>query len=110
VGATGGAASVTLTTTEMPSHTHGHNFTGTAATAGAHTHNYNSRALDRGKPGTSGARMWSEDNNNTSTTTEAGGHSHTITLSGTINNTGSGAAHENRPPYYALSYIMRLDQ
>ena len=107
VGATGGAASVTLTTTEMPSHTHGHNFSGTAATAGAHTHNYSSRALDRGKPGTSGVRVWSEDNGDSSTTTSAGSHSHTITLSGSISNEGLGAAHENRPPYYALAYIMR---
>jgi microcystin-dependent protein len=33
-----------------------------------------------------------------------GNHSHTIT----VNNTGGGQAHENRPPYYALAYIMKL--
>ena len=31
---------------------------------------------------------------------------HTHTLS--INNTGGGEAHENRPPYYTLAYIMKL--
>lgn len=48
----------------------------------------------------------------------AGSHTHTITGSGTItinnttagsinSNTGSGFAHENRPPYYALCFIMK---
>ena len=36
----------------------------------------------------------------------AGGHSHTV--SGTTGASGSGNAHENRPPYYALAYIMRV--
>jgi len=31
-------------------------------------------------------------------------HTHTFTTSGT----GGGAAHENRPPYYALAYIMKV--
>jgi microcystin-dependent protein len=30
-------------------------------------------------------------------------HTHTVTL----NNTGGGLSHENRPPYYALAYIMK---
>lgn len=34
----------------------------------------------------------------------AGAH----TPSGTIGNSGSGTAHENRPPYYALAFIMKL--
>jgi len=47
-----------------------------------------------------------------------GDHSHTVTIqnssnhthtaSGSTGATGSGTAHENRPPYYALAYIMRL--
>ncbi|MFW5787564.1 MAG: hypothetical protein ACOCV3_04800 [Halanaerobiales bacterium] len=35
-----------------------------------------------------------------------GAHNHTI--SGSTASTGSGSAHENRPPYYALAYIMKL--
>jgi hypothetical protein len=35
----------------------------------------------------------------------AGDHSHT--LSATAASTGGGGAHENRPPYYALAYIMK---
>ena len=47
-----------------------------------------------------------------------GDHSHTVTVlnssnhthtaSGSTATTGSATAHENRPPYYALAYIMRL--
>lgn len=33
-----------------------------------------------------------------------GGHTHTMT----VGNAGSGNSHENRPPYYALAYIMKL--
>ena len=40
---------------------------------------------------------------NTGTT---GNHSHTI--SGSTGSTGSDTAHENRPPYYALAYIMKI--
>jgi microcystin-dependent protein len=36
-------------------------------------------------------------------------HNHTVTVSGTTGNgTGGGLAHENRPPYLALAYIMKL--
>lgn len=37
-------------------------------------------------------------------------HTHTISGTGsvTINSTGSGATHENRPLYYALAYIMKI--
>lgn len=35
-------------------------------------------------------------------------HSHTVTVTGTSGSAGSGASIENRPPYYALAYIMRL--
>jgi len=31
----------------------------------------------------------------------------TVSISGTTGNTGSGQGHENRPPYYALCYIMK---
>lgn len=35
-------------------------------------------------------------------------HTHSVTVTGTTGNgTGGGLAHENRPPYYALAYIMK---
>jgi microcystin-dependent protein len=48
------------------------------------------------------------DHNHTYSGTTAGqsaGHTHT--LSGTSGSTGGGLAHENRPPYFALAYIMK---
>lgn len=42
------------------------------------------------------------------TTASNGAHTHTLTLTSTAANTGGGTSHENRPPYYALAYIMRL--
>jgi microcystin-dependent protein len=39
------------------------------------------------------------------TADSAGAHTHTF--SATSGSTGSGTAHENRPPYYALAYIMK---
>jgi microcystin-dependent protein len=40
------------------------------------------------------------------TTSSNGIHSHTI--SGDTGSTGGGNSHENRPPFYALAYIMKL--
>ena len=37
-------------------------------------------------------------------TSESMAHNHTIT----INNTGGGQSYDNRPPYYALAFIMKL--
>ena len=34
--------------------------------------------------------------------------SHTHSISGSISNTGGGQSHENRPPYYALCFIMKI--
>lgn len=34
-------------------------------------------------------------------------HTHTVTVTGTSGGTGGGLAHENRPPYYALAWIMK---
>jgi microcystin-dependent protein len=42
------------------------------------------------------------------TATVSADHNHTVTVSGTTGNgTGGGLAHENRPPYFALAYIMK---
>ena len=57
---------------------HSHKVTGTSGSAGAHSHS--------------------------GTAQSAGSHSHSIT----VNNTGSSQPHENRPPYYALCFIMKL--
>jgi microcystin-dependent protein len=94
VGATGGAASVTLTESQIPSHTH----TGSAASAGAHAH-----TVPSGNGGGGGAARTDTALAGALGTTTDGAHSHTLS----INNTGGGGSHENLPPYYALCYIMK---
>ncbi len=111
VGATGGANSVTLSIDQMPSHKH----TGSTNTTGNHTHKVVKSSVDdtgddcvawKSDVGTfeeydlyssSSTANWGE-------TDSDGGHSHTLIM----DNTGGGQAHENRPPYYALAFIMRI--
>ena len=103
VGKTGGAETVTLTSAQMPSHTHGSGSLSTNTT-GAHTHTVE---FVQGNGAGSRNRLAEVDNDgkHTKTTSSDGDHSHTI--SGSTGSTGSGSAHENRPPYYTLAYIMR---
>jgi microcystin-dependent protein len=94
VGATGGADSVTLTTAQMPQHNHGINDPGHFHT----TNNYVARS-NYAEPRNFGVGT---DGNLNST-----GDTNTKTTGITIQNEGSGNSHENRPPYYALCYIMK---
>ena len=64
--------------------------------AGAHTHNISGSINSGG----------SHKHTVTGTIASSGSHSHTIT--GSIGSTGGNQAHENRPPYYALAFIMKL--
>lgn len=98
---TGGAATVTLTTAQMPAHTH--TFTGSSATTsskGAHTHN-----IGRDTDGGSGSSRYTVHSagvsgaGGTSPTSSAGAHTHTVTANGTNANTGGGGAHSNLQPY-----------
>lgn len=121
VGAIGGAASVTLTESQIPPHSH--TITATAAAAGAHTHTVTDSGhthtyaapagsayeYGTGLNGTSGIATSSTTNTSSATTGisvgTAADHTHIITA--TAGNTGGGTAHENRPPYYALAFIMK---
>ena len=135
---TGGEASHTLTTTEIPGHTH----TGTTASNGAHTHSItdpghthsitdpghthsqttinddfnNSGSNPPGFTGDSaGSVTW---NNINSSTTGISVNSNSTGISVNSNgahthtftsdSTGGGAAHNNMPPYYVLAYIMKV--
>ncbi len=102
---TGGANSVTLSAAQMPQHRH----SGYTNTDGAHQHTGNSHS-------------WADNDDNdgpavylrSSTYHGAPGgggvastgssHRHYITTS----YVGSNGSHENRPPYYALAFIMRV--
>lgn len=128
IGNTGGADTVKLTTDQLPSHNHSgstnttgsHTHTGTTNSTGAHTH-----SLDRVISWPRGSRgVVTEQNQGgnpedyntyTPNTGSAGSHSHTLDMnpSGehehtvTTVNAGGNQVHENRPPYYALAYIMK---
>ena len=99
---TGGASTVTLTTSQKPSHTH--TFTGSSATTssnGAHTHtlNLNKTAWS----GSSGSRVVVDSTDYTALTNNKtssnGAHTHTLTAKGSNANTGGGGSHTNLQPY-----------
>jgi microcystin-dependent protein len=116
VGDTGGSKTITLSTSQLPAHTHGDGSyaTNTATLTGTIrkiSESFNSfggtasgvfsKVTGQNAGGTPG----SPDNNDTGGINFNGNHSHNV--SGTSGSTGSGSSIENRPPYYALCYIMK---
>ena len=99
VNATGGAASVTLTSDQMPSHSHTATSTSTVTDPG-HSHTYVGQT---GSGGTGASRP----SQTTTRTTDPATTGITVSTTTTISSTGGGQSHENRPPYYALAYIMK---
>ena len=79
--ATGGVARVTLTVEQMPAHTHDYKFTGADLSLSWDDDNYFYCQKNE-----------YSNNKNTKTTESRGGNQ----------------PHENRPPFYALCYIMRV--
>jgi len=105
---TGGSASVVLSTTQIPSHTHGSGGGSTVSSAN-HTHSVTVQyGSSTGAGDTSGCDTtgWTFNSTGTFGTSTVSNHNHSI--SGSLGNTGSGLAHENRPPYYALAFIMAV--
>ena len=105
VGATGGADTVTLAVQQLPAHshgvsdpTHGHsiNDPGHKHTTSVDNHRLfdgnGSQSIGYGGPGGYPAQQFTMNSSTTGIS---------------IQNTGGGNAHENRPPYYALCYIMK---
>ncbi len=96
---TGGAATVTLAASQIPSHTHAKGTLATAS-AGAHTHNLQNHKAPRGTNASNRVLVdatsgYTEVTNKA--TTSAGAHTHTI--SGSTAATGGGGAHSNLQPY-----------
>lgn len=82
-GKVGGEKKHILSVNELPAHSHGQNLWAGAS--------------DDWKGG--GHHSWPN----------ATSYHNSTTPFGKTDNTGSGGAHENRPPYYTLAYIMRLE-
>ena len=101
VGNTGGSDSVTLSTSQIPSHTHN---------IGSHRHTFGAYNMSSGRPSSSGSNVGAYGSLEFGPTSSSG-RGGTVTVAAASGNTGSagsGSSHENRPPYYALCFIMKL--
>jgi microcystin-dependent protein len=100
IGNTGGADSVTLQTKHLPPHTHSVN------SGGGHTHSVRVGAIQHGWD-SSVTTVGTDDHGAVSNSRDYSDYNN-FTHTHTIYNTGGGKSHENRPPYYALVFIMRV--
>ena len=109
-GSTGGEATHTLTSGELPSHRHTiPSLSGSAASNGAHTHNVSGGAGSGGSSAglESYASGYSSFRTIYDAAQSAGAHTHTVTTTASNTGyTGSGSAHNNMPPYLAV-YIWK---
>ena len=111
---TGGANSVALDIKEMPKHNHDSTTSvedgEVSISGGAHTHT-TPAAWSESSSGTKKI-TWTGDNDslsNISTNSGEGSHSHKVPLKARGGqNDGSTKAHENRPPFIVLNYIIKL--
>jgi len=106
-----------LTVASMPSHSHSqgsHNHTFNVTT-GNDTHSHGLPAVQGGEDGPAGLTYVGEYGSDSfQNGVNAYNDSHTHSVSGSTsgaspntNNDGGGGSHENRPPYWALCYIMK---
>lgn len=104
VGTIGGAERVTLSPGQMPQHQHAGS--GTTSTNGHHTHNSNVYKgygrNDRNKH----QMQPSVASDGHIETHGAGNHNHTFSFA--TDWRGGNESHENMPPFYVLTFIMKL--
>lgn len=98
----GGANTVQLTVNEIPSHNHGGN---TGNESNSHNHGFNLGIRENVKRGTTGSEaLFSTFGGGTDLSIK----NNTTTHNHPISSQGGGAAHENRPPYIVMNYIIKL--
>jgi len=109
----------TFSDTTSAAGAHSHSFSGTTSTEGAHNHTYYWSGIS-GSDNSPDVDSSTSSGSNSGPTSTAGAHNHTFSgttssvsnhthsVSGTTSSAGDGSSHENRPPYYALAYIMKL--
>ena len=100
INATGGSNSVSLSTAQMPSHDHD---AGATVNDPGHKHQLKGGVDDAD----SGNKISAGDQSNNLNTNAMDDATTGISVSIDIDNEGSGNAHENRPPYFALTFIMK---
>ena len=103
LGASGGSETHTLTVAQLATHTHALGGV-TIGTGGAHSHTANVVNNDENSA-VSGPAPSNGTLGGAFSTSTHGGHVHSI--SGTIDNAGSGSAHNNVQPTFSLNYIIR---
>lgn len=96
LGATGGAETYALSTSEMPVHNHG----GSTSTEGNHTHKYDKADNNQGTA--AGANNAADNVLTERNTGSDGAHSHSISSA------GGSAAHNNVQPTIICNYILRV--
>jgi microcystin-dependent protein len=126
VGATGGANSVAISVSQMASHTHpvtassgssgSHSHPSSTSSGGTHGHGFPILLMRSGPAASFGAGGGNVGNSasispanphshSVPNSGSGGSHSHPISIS--YGNTGNNDAHENRPPFYGLVFIMK---